>query len=182
MDIFQQVNLKNKNNDFNNLEEIKKLEKTPKTPKTPKTKEKIDPKNQENDFNYSKLNMISLLISCDKIFNLNIKPFKSYVNYIKEYSETTIIISNHYFNDIFYYKNNSLYLPIENSFILAFIELNFSDFLNKNKINFYDTNITKIPRKNLNYIKNKNIFKEPLNIRNCFLCPYFNFKDQSCTL
>ncbi len=141
--------------------------------------------NNSDKFDYSKLNIKSLQISCNKIFNLQNKPFQPFINYIKKFSDEVIFLSNNYFNDLFYIKNNLLYLPVENSFIIAFIEINFHNELNKFKINYFCLDFfcdAKIPRKSINYINKKDYLKEPLDIKNCFLCPYFDFKNQKCFL
>ena len=206
MDIFQQSILVSDTNEnknftennfkvkkFNELKEIQELKEAKKN--NPRKKQssskklkKSKEKNKEissNNYNYSKLNIKSLQISCKKIYDLQNKPFKPFIDYLKKFSDNIILLENNFFNDLFYIKDNLLYLPVENSFIIAFIEINFYKQLSDFNIDFYCMDFycdTKIPRKNLKYLLNKEYLKEPLDIKNCFLCPYFNFKTQKCTL
>ena len=162
----------NKNNNFNALQEIKI-----KTENTIKQKENINTNtnNLNPDAILEKHSIYSLLINCEYLNNLKIKPRKDFLS-LK--SDQKLILFNDFFYDVFYIKDNEL-IVLNNFSLISFIELNFKKDLDKFNINKYNLCfLNSIPRS----IIEPNDYILYKNEKNCYLCEYFDFKRNICKL
>ena len=191
--------------EFNNLEEVK--EENKKLFKNQKKKKNRTQSETNNlfkklniKFDYTKLNLLTIKIACTDLNLLINKPISHdlYNLYLNLYNELNlkkinfVFLENEFFNDLFlitkYKTSNALHLYSDDSYVYLLIEKYFSDILNKNKIKYYFTGTIYIDRiKNQKYFfdvieKTKISIESIPDIKKCFLCPYFNLDNHTCSL
>ena len=166
-----------KNIDINPIEEIEETKEKQKIKKRKRAKKENSKKALFSNFELSlkKDNQFTLFLNCDKIKNLERKPYFNFLNSLLDFIDKNnlIFLSNDNFNDIFIKRSETIEVFDVNTAI--YLYQNFHDDLKKLKIKnikIFNTFYTFNDLKKLNDEVQK-IHKNNLK-SNCFYCPFFS--------